>query len=148
MATPYSHQTPIRVKCVATCKSQRALTVVSNQNKIETGIYKTTTTCSLTDGDSVYITIKNGSDFEFEEGGSYVVKNYTLSQKYSRLCLFITRATRKFRTAPLAVAESAEKAAKEALFPPSQCMTGEEEDIFSNTRYRCHNLIQSQFTRF
>ncbi|ROL52064.1 hypothetical protein DPX16_0275 [Anabarilius grahami] len=89
--------------------------------------------CSLTDGNNVYITIKNGSDFEFEEGGSYVVKNYTLSQKYGRPCLFITRETRKFRTAPLAVAELAEKAAKEALYPPSQCMTGEEEDIFTNT---------------
>ncbi|CAM4569835.1 unnamed protein product [Leuciscus chuanchicus] len=37
----------------------------------------------------------------------------------------------KFRAAPLEISEEQEKAAKEALCPPSLHVTGEEEDIFS-----------------
>ncbi|KAK7174375.1 hypothetical protein R3I93_001556 [Phoxinus phoxinus] len=81
------------------------------------------------------MSIKNGSDPEFEEGASYVIKNFTISKRYGRPCIFVNRDTRKFKTSPLAITEEAEKTAKEALCPPSPSATGEEEHIFSSTGY-------------
>lgn len=71
-----------------------------------------TTLCALTDGESVYLSVRNGSDPEFNEGQSYVVKNFTLSQKYGRPCLCVNQATIKFRMTPLAITEEAKRAAK------------------------------------
>ncbi|KAK7135523.1 hypothetical protein R3I94_014254 [Phoxinus phoxinus] len=135
MATPYSQGAPLQVKCVGNRRSQKALTFVSSNNVIDVGAFKVTTISALTDGQMCYICIKNGSDPEFEEGGSYVVKNYTLSKKYGRQCIFINRSSRKFKTAPLAITEEAERAAKEVLCPPSRCVTGEERDICKSPGY-------------
>ncbi len=135
MTTPYSRPAPLRIRCVATCRSKKALTFVRENNKIYVGTYKFTTLCALTDGETVYLSVRNGSDPEFEEGQSYVVKNFTLSQKYGRPCLFVNQATIKFKTTPLAITEEAKRAAKEALCPPSPLKTGDEDDIFSNRSY-------------
>ncbi len=97
--------------------------------------HKFTTLCALTDGETVYLSVRNGSDPEFDEGQSYVVKNFTLSQKYGRPCLFVNQATIKFKTTPLAITEEAKRAAKEALYPPSPLKNGDEDDIFSNRSY-------------
>ncbi len=134
MTTPYSRPAPLCIRCVATCRSKKALTFVRENNKIHVGTYKFTTLCALTDGETVYLSIRNGSDPEFEEGQSYVVKNFTLSQKYGRLCFF-NQAKIKFKTTPLAITEEAKRAAKEALCPPSPLKTGDEDDIFSNRSY-------------
>ncbi|RXN13209.1 serine threonine- kinase pim-2-like protein [Labeo rohita] len=100
------------------------------------GSYKVTTSCALTDGETVYLSVRNGSDPEFEEGQSYVVKNFTLSHKYGRPCLFVNRATITFKTTPLAVTEEAIRTAKEALCPLSPYKTGEEDDdIFTHRGY-------------
>ncbi|CAM4570494.1 unnamed protein product [Leuciscus chuanchicus] len=112
---PYSRQAPLKVKCVGNHRSQKALTFVSNNNKIDVGTYKVTTLSVLTDGQTAYMSIKNRSDPEFEEGGSYVVKNVTLSKRYGRPCIFVNRDSRKFKTSPLAVTKKAERAAKEAI---------------------------------
>ncbi|RXN38243.1 putative C-mannosyltransferase DPY19L3 isoform X1 [Labeo rohita] len=135
MTTPYSRPAPLRIRCVATCRSQKALTFVTHRNKIHVGTYKVTMSCALTDGETVYLSVINGSDPEFEEGQSYVVKNFTLSHKYGRPCLFVNRATIKFKTTPLAVTEEAIRTAKEALCPLSPYKTGEEEDIFTHRGY-------------
>jgi len=135
MATPYSQQTPLRLKCVGNRRSKKALTFVSYDNVIDVGAYKVTTLSVLTDGQTCYVTIKNGSDPEFEEGGSYVLKNFTLSKRYGRPCIFVNRATRKFKTSPLAITEVAEKAAMDVLCPPSPCVTGEEQQIFTRPGY-------------
>jgi len=133
MATPYSQQAPLRLKCVGNRRSQKAFTFVSNDNVIDVGAYKVTTQSVLTDGQ--YVTIKNGSDPEFEEDGSYVVKNFTLSKKYGRQCIFVNRATRTFKTSQLAISEEAERAAMDVPCPPSPCVTGEEQEIFTLPGY-------------
>lgn len=45
--------------------------------------------------------------------------------------MLLGRSTLKFRTANLAVSEEAEKAALDALCPPSRDVTGEEEELYS-----------------
>ncbi|XP_017208180.3 uncharacterized protein [Danio rerio] len=135
MATPYSRPPPLHITCVKVHSSQKAVTFIKHENKIIVDTYKVTSLCALTDGDAVYLSIKNGSDPEFEEGHSYIVKNVTISNKYGRRCLFVNKGTIKFRTAPLAISEEAKRAAREALCPPSRPITGEEEDIFSETGY-------------
>ncbi|CAM4570267.1 unnamed protein product [Leuciscus chuanchicus] len=135
MATPYSQQAPLKVKCVGSRRSQKALNFTSNNNIIDVGQYKVTTLSALTDGQTWYTSIKNGSDPEFEEGGSYIIKNYTLSKQYGRQCIFLNRSSRKFKTSPLAITEEAERAAKEVLCPPSPFVTGEEQEVFSSTGY-------------
>ncbi|CAM4490579.1 unnamed protein product [Leuciscus chuanchicus] len=135
MATPYSQQAPLKVKCVGSRRSQKALNFTSNNNIIDVGQYKVTTLSALTDGQTWYTSIKNGSDPEFEEGVSYIIKNYTLSKQYGRQCIFLNRSSRKFKTSPLAITEEAERAAKEVLCPPSPFVTGEEQEVFSSTGY-------------
>ncbi|XP_051980580.1 uncharacterized protein LOC127641695 [Xyrauchen texanus] len=49
--------------------------------------------------------------------------------------LFVGPGTLKFKTVPLDVTEEAERAAREALCPPSPIMSGEEVDIFSKGGY-------------
>ncbi|XP_052470353.1 uncharacterized protein LOC128027081 [Carassius gibelio] len=135
MATPYSQQAPLKVKCVGSRRSQKALNFVTKDNIIDVGAYKVTTLSALTDGQTWYTSIKNGSDPEFEEGGSYIIKNYTLSKQYGRQCIFLNRTSRKFKTSPLAITEDAERAAKEVLYPPSPFVTGEEQEIFTRPGY-------------
>nr|XP_055062947.1 uncharacterized protein LOC129446010 [Misgurnus anguillicaudatus] len=132
---PYSRQAPLQIKCVATRRSQKALTFVIEDNKIHVGAYKISTMCALTDGETVYLSVKNGSDPEFKEGVSYVVKDYILSTKFGRACLFVNQKTKISRRIPLVFPEEVENMAKQALLPPSACMTGEEEDIFKCTSY-------------
>ncbi len=60
-----------------------------------------------------------GETLEFEEGVSYLVKNYSLSNKYGKPSIFVKSATCKFKTAPLRLTEDRERKAKEILVPHS-----------------------------
>ncbi len=66
---------------------------------------------------------------------TYFLKNVTVSAKYGRQNLYFGWTSSKFRAAPLALSDAAEKAAKDILCPPSHPITEEEADIFSRGDY-------------
>lgn len=135
MATPTSPPAFLRCKCVATRLSQRALTYSMQGRKIEISKLKTESISALTDGTTVYLNKTNGFTPEFEEGVSYVLQKYTLSNAFGQMYLFVGTGTLKFKTVPQTVTEEAETSARQALCPTSQLMNGEEEDIFAKGGY-------------
>ncbi|RXN13613.1 putative C-mannosyltransferase DPY19L3 isoform X1 [Labeo rohita] len=90
---------------------------------------------ALSDGTTVYLNKKEGFTPEFEEGVSYILQNYTLSNTYGQIYLFIGPGTLKFKTVPQELSEEAQNAARAALCPPSPSVTGVEADIFSRGGY-------------
>lgn len=67
----------------------------------------------------------------FETGRVYIIKNYTLSHKFGRECIFLNPNSKKFQTASFELPEEAERSAKYLLNPPTALMSGEEQDLFS-----------------
>ncbi len=135
MAHPYSTPQKLTLKCVRTRLLEKACSFVRRGFKIEISTQHTSTICALTDGNRAILHKKNGSYPEFEEGASYILKNCTLSDRHGRLYLLVGRSTLKFRTGPLNISEEAERAAVDAIHPPSYSVTGEEEDLFSRSGY-------------
>ncbi len=74
--------------------------------------------------------IKKGLTPEFEEGVSYILQNYTLSNTYGQMYLFVGPGTLKFKTVPQDISGEAHNAAKEALCPSSASVTGEENRTY------------------
>lgn len=135
MATPTFLPEFLRCKCVATRLRQRALTYSMKGRKIEISKLKTESISALTDGITVYLNKKDGFTPEFEEGVSYVLQKYALSNAFGQIYLFVGAGTLKFKTVPQTVTEEAETSARQALCPTSQVMSGEEEDIFAKEGY-------------
>lgn len=135
MASPTSPPAFLRCKCVDTRLNRRALTYCTKGKKIEVAKVKTEMVCALTDGTTVYLNKKDGLTPEFEDGVSYILQNYTLSNTYGQMYLFVGPGMMKFKTVAQDISEEAQKAAKEALCPPSPSMSGEEGDIFSRGGY-------------
>ncbi len=75
------------------------------REKIKIGSYTNKTISVLTDG--VFLAPTSGMNPVFDEGSSYVVKNYTLSLKYVRECLFLGSASKQFLAPPLDLSEEA-----------------------------------------
>ncbi len=135
MAHPYTTPQKLTLKCVRTRLIEKAGSFVRRGFKIAISTQHTSTICALTDGNRAILHKKNGSYPEFEEGASYILKNCTLSDRHGRLYLLVGRSTLKFRTGPLNISEEAERAAVDAIHPPSYSATGEEEDLFSRSGY-------------
>lgn len=135
MAHPYSTPLKLTFKCVQTRTNKKAASFVSKGSTIEISNFNTFTVCALTDGSRAILHKKNGPTPEFEAGDFYILKNCTLSNKHGQDYLLLGRTSMKFRTAPLVVTEEAEKAALDALCPPSPFATGEEEDLFVRSGY-------------
>ncbi|XP_055047526.2 uncharacterized protein [Misgurnus anguillicaudatus] len=134
MSHPYATPGRLTLKCVKTHVYHKASSFSYQNSKIEISSYKTSAACALTDGSRAILHKKNGPDPEFEEGASYILRKSIISKRYGRLYLLLERKY-KFRTAPINIPEEAERAAKDALCPPSALVTGEEEDIFSKNGY-------------
>ncbi|KAL0149721.1 hypothetical protein M9458_055004, partial [Cirrhinus mrigala] len=135
MATPTSPPAFLRCKCVGTRLNSRALTYTMKGKKIDVDKVKTEMVSALSDGAIVYLNKKEGFTPEFEEGVSYILQNYTLSNTYGQMYLFVGPGTLKFKTVPQEISEEAQNAARAALCPPSPSVTGEEADIFSRGGY-------------
>jgi len=71
----------------------------------------------------------------FEEGVSYILQKYTLSNCIGQMYLFVGPGTLKFKTVQQDISAEAQIEAKHALCPPSSVMSGEEEDIFAKGGY-------------
>ncbi|KAI2644898.1 Inactive phospholipase C-like protein 2 [Labeo rohita] len=121
MATPspYTRPAPIRCKCVANRTTKKAVSYHYKGDKIKIESFHLKTVTALSDGTNVYTTSSQG----------------TFSAMYGRQNIYFGRTSTKFRAAPLALSDAAEKAAKDILCPPSHPITGEEEDIFSRGDY-------------
>ncbi len=137
MATPspYTRPAPIRCKCVANRTTKKAVSYNYDGEKIKIQSFNVKTVSALSDGTNLYTSTSLGRFSEFEEGVTYFLKNVTVSAKYGRQNLYFGRTSSKFRAAPLALSDAAEKAAKDILCPPSHPITGEEADIFSRGDY-------------
>ncbi len=135
MAAPTSPPVFLRCKCVDIRLNRRALTYTMKGKKIEVAKVKTEMISALSDGTTVYLNKKEGLTPEFEEGVSYILQNYTLSNTYGQMYLFVGPGTLKFKTVPQDISGEAQNAAKEALCPSSASVTGEEQDIFSRGGY-------------
>jgi len=137
MATPTQTPSPspfLRCKCIATKINHRTLSYKKGP-KIEIARFKTECLSALTDGSQTYLNKKEGFTPEFEEGVSYVLQKYTLSNTYGQIYLFVGPGTLKFKTVPMDIPEEASDQAKLALCPASPMVSGEEEDIYSRGGY-------------
>ncbi|XP_058626513.1 uncharacterized protein LOC131537221 [Onychostoma macrolepis] len=137
MATPspYTRPAPIRCKCVANRTTKKAVSYNHDGEKIKIESFNVKTVSALSDGTNIYTSTSLGRFSEFEEGVTHFLKNVTVNTKYGRQNLYFGRTSSKFRAAPLALSDAAEKAAKDILCPPSHPITGEEADIFSRGDY-------------
>ncbi len=124
MAHPYSTPQKLTLKCVRTRLFEKACSFVRRGFKIAISTQHTSTIWALTDGNRAILHKKN-----------FILKNCTLSDRHGRLYLLVGRSTLKFRTGPLNISEDAERAAVDAIHPPSYSATGEEEDLFSRSGY-------------
>ncbi|KAK9958571.1 hypothetical protein ABG768_010684, partial [Culter alburnus] len=136
MATPspYSRPAPIRCKCVANRTICKGVTFVKEGTKVKISSLRARSSSALSDGKNIYVSSNNNETPDFEEGVSYFLKNVTISNKYGRQILYFGKSATKFRTAPITLTKEEEKAAKDALCPPSHYVT-EQEDIFSRGDY-------------
>ncbi|ROI15866.1 hypothetical protein DPX16_0246 [Anabarilius grahami] len=137
MATPspYSRPGPIRRRCVANRTPCKAATFKSKEGKIKSMSFTIKTTSALSDRTNIYLSSTFGDELNLEEGATYYLKNVTVSNKYGRQNIHFGKSSSKFRTAPIELAAKVEKAAREALCPQSQKVTGNEGDIFSRGDY-------------
>lgn len=133
MASPCSSTSnaPLRCKCVETRTTHKGSTFIFKEKEVKIDTYNTNTQCVLSDGKEMYMVSKSGHDTNFDAGLSYVIKNFVLNFRNGRKYLLVGPQTLIFRTAPLDLPEEAETAAREALYPLSQQVTGEEKDLFS-----------------
>lgn len=112
------------------------VTFVRDGTNIQISSLKVRSTSALTDGKHDFfhqLSSKNNDTLEFEESVSYFLKNL-ISKRYEGQNVYFGRSSSKFRAAALAFTEDEEKAAKQALCPPSHPDRG-EEDIFSRGDY-------------
>ncbi|XDV21813.1 hypothetical protein PO909_026833 [Leuciscus waleckii] len=130
-SSPYSRPAPIRITCVDNRTNRRAKTYEVSKNEIKTASVKTTTLSALSDGVRAFIAPVDGEIPLFEPGRAYIVKNYSLSLKFGRECIFLNPNTKKFQTAPFELPEEAERSAKYLLNPATALLSGEEQDIFT-----------------
>ncbi len=112
MAAPTSPPVFLRCKCVGIRLNRRALTYNTKGKKIEVAKVRTEMVSALSDGTTVYLNKKKGLTPEFEEGVSYILQNYTLSNTYGQMYLFVGPGTLKFKTVPQDISGEAHNAAK------------------------------------
>ncbi len=105
------------------------------QKNINIASFKTTSISALTNGERALIAPVDGNTPQFEPGVAYIIKDYTLSTKFGRECIFLGPRSKKCKTAPFELPKEAEKRAKDLLNPPTVLMTGEEEDLFTRGGY-------------
>lgn len=67
----------------------------------------------------------------FETGRACIIKNFTLSHKFGRECIFLNPNSKKFQTSSFKLPEEAERSAKYLLNPPTALLSGEEQDLFT-----------------
>ncbi|RXN15291.1 putative C-mannosyltransferase DPY19L3 isoform X1 [Labeo rohita] len=128
---PYSRPAPTRITCVDNRTNRRAKSYEVSKNEIKIASYKTTTISALSDGVRAFIAPVDGEIALFETGRAYIIKNYTLSHKFGRECIFLNPNSKKFQTASFELPEEAERSAKYLLNPPTALLSGEEQDLFT-----------------
>ncbi|XP_073729893.1 uncharacterized protein [Misgurnus anguillicaudatus] len=132
--SPYSRPASTQIFCVENRTNRRAKTYEVSEN-IRIASYKTTTISALSTGMRAFIAPVDGDSPVFETGRAYIIKNYTLSQKFGRECIFLNPNSKKFQTAPFELPEAAERSARHLINPPTVLMSGEEEDLFTRGGY-------------
>ncbi|XP_039550091.1 uncharacterized protein LOC120494826 [Pimephales promelas] len=130
-SSPYSRPAPTRITCVDNRTNRRAKIYEVSNGKIKIASFKTTTISALSDGVRAFIAPVDGDSPLFETRKAYIIKNYTLSQKFGRECIFLNPNSRKFQTASFELPEEAERSARYLLNPPTVLMSGEEHDLFT-----------------
>jgi len=130
-SSPYSRPASTRITCVDNRTNHRAKTYEVSSGKIKIATFKTTTISALSDGVKAYLAPVDGDNPVFATGRAYIIKNYTLSQKFGRESIFLNPNSRKFLTASFELPEEAEKSARYLLNPPTVLMSGEELDLFT-----------------
>nr|XP_055062743.1 uncharacterized protein LOC129445797 [Misgurnus anguillicaudatus] len=131
----HSRPAPVQLLCVDNQTNRRAASYEVTGNKIEVASYKTTTSSVLTNGHVTFTVHKNDNVPAFQEGLTYIVKNYGTYTRFGLECMSIEPTTKIFRSAPLEVSEEIQRRAKHILNPPSPEMTGDEADLFTGSPY-------------
>nr|XP_055069999.1 uncharacterized protein LOC129450968 [Misgurnus anguillicaudatus] len=132
--SPYSRPASTRIFCVDNRTNRRAKTYEVSEN-IRIASYKTTTISALSTGMRAFIAPVDGDSPVFKTGRAYIIRNYNLSQKFGRECIFLNPKSKKFQTAPFELPEAAEGSARHLINPPTVLMSGEEEDLFTRGGY-------------
>ncbi|XP_073804996.1 uncharacterized protein [Danio rerio] len=132
---PYFRAEPIIVQCIGHRTTASSVDFSIKDGQICKGAQRIVHLSVVANNEKTYMVPWNSPEAPFQEGLTYVIKNYTTSCKYGQDRLFISAKSTIFRTAPLDLAESVTNAALQILHPPSIHLTGGEHDLYTRGGY-------------
>ncbi|KAL6470514.1 hypothetical protein MHYP_G00216330 [Metynnis hypsauchen] len=119
--SPYSAQSPVRVKCVAKYTATRAEIFEVVEGVVVMKSVRLVAACALFDGESCAVDHLKGNDCSrLEEGQSYYIKNYNVTGRYGQKKLFFRPSTVVFKTSTVDVCSALDISCRHAVCLPSK----------------------------
>ncbi|KAG9272111.1 hypothetical protein AMEX_G13063, partial [Astyanax mexicanus] len=129
----YNRPAPLKVKCAAMRLMTRAESFEMVDSVVVIKNKKLVANCALTDGQEIIVAhLKNEECGRMEEGGSYIIKNPNVTDKYGHKSLFFNSSTIVFKTADLAISAEIKEKCHHTVHPASGPL-GSSGDFFSLT---------------